>query len=74
MDLGSSLQDLQQTEADCLRKFRARARRLMAADPKLKKDIAFAKAVHELPKTANLYQRTRHLLAMAGVRALPLFD
>jgi hypothetical protein len=45
----------------------------MALDPHLKLDIAFAKAVSEMPRTANSYQRARHLLSMRGVAALPLF-
>jgi hypothetical protein len=74
MDLAGSLDELQSIEAECLRRFRARARKLMVETPGLKRDIAFARAVEQMPRTAYRYQYTRHLLAMAGVRALPLFE
>ena len=64
-------QQLQETEADCLRRFRAKADKLRAADPRLSKEIAFARAVELMPKTANRYQSTRSLLQLRGVPSLP---
>jgi hypothetical protein len=68
------IRELQGVEADCLRRFRLRARKLMARDPKLSRHAAFARAVTAMPHTANRYMRARHQLATVGVLSLPLWD
>jgi hypothetical protein len=70
--LDAGIEELRQAEADCVRKFRLRAELIRAVDPRLSREIAFARAVEELPKTAVRYQHVRARLGMAGVAALPL--
>jgi hypothetical protein len=67
-DIGS----LQQAEAECVAKFKARAALIRAANPALSREIAFAMAVEQLPRAAVRYQSARARLGLAGVRALPL--
>ena len=67
-----TVEQLQQTEAECIRRFRAKASEIRAAHPELTGEVAFAKAVSQLPKTAEKYQFTRHRLLMSGVGPLPL--
>jgi hypothetical protein len=72
MDASSSTEELVAIEKVCLDKFQEKARAIRAANPVLSREIAYAKAVQLLPKTANRYQLTRELLAERRVRCLPL--
>jgi hypothetical protein len=72
MFAAEDIEELRQAEAECVRKFKARAQLIRAVDPRLSREIAFARAVEELPKTANRYQHVRARLGLAGVAALPL--
>jgi hypothetical protein len=67
-----AIDQLQQTEAECLRRFRKKAAQIQALNPQMTAAVAFAKAVEQLPRTAERYQHTRHRLLMAGIAALPL--
>jgi hypothetical protein len=62
----------QETEAECVHKFKTRADKLMAADPSLSRKIAIAKAAEQMPNTMNKYLHARSLLTMGGVAAIPL--
>jgi hypothetical protein len=55
-----------------LRRFRTKAAEIRGANPQLTAQIAFAKAVQALPKTADRYQAARQRLQWAGIPALPL--
>jgi hypothetical protein len=70
--LDLNIEELQQTEADCIRKFRNKAEELRAVNPTLSPQIAFARAVEAMPKCAAKYQHCRLRLGMAGVGPLPL--
>jgi hypothetical protein len=65
-------EQLQHTEAECIRRFRVKASEIRAQHPEWTQEICFAKAVSQLPKTAEKYQFTRHRLLMSGVGPLPL--
>jgi hypothetical protein len=67
-----SIAELQEVERRCLQKFRAKAAALRVADPSLSVQVAFARAVTALPKTADRYQNARQRLQWMGVPALPL--
>jgi hypothetical protein len=67
-----SVEQLQATEAECLRRFRERAAQIRSEHPELSSQIAFARAVQALPKTADRYQSVRQLLQWRGIPALPL--
>jgi hypothetical protein len=64
--------ELQQVEAECIRRFRAKAAEIKAQNPELSAQIAYARAVEALPKTADKYQFARSRLQWAGIPALPL--
>lgn len=64
--------EFQETERECLKRFRAKATEIRAANPEMTASIAFAKAVQALPRTADKYQYARQRLQFAGVPALPL--
>jgi hypothetical protein len=66
------VEELQQTEAECVRRFRAKADAIRAQHPELSSQICFARAVEALAKTAERYQYVRHRLLMMGIAALPL--
>jgi hypothetical protein len=66
------IEALQAEEAECLRKFHNKAAAIRFAEPKVTKQIALARAIEALPRTATRYQFIRHRLGLAGVRALPL--
>jgi hypothetical protein len=66
------IDELQQTEAECVRRFRQKAEAIRAQHPELSSQICFARAVELLPKTAERYQHARHRLLMMGIEALPL--
>jgi hypothetical protein len=70
----NSIEELQETERECLNKFRSRATKLAASYPGASRETLFARAVEEMPKTANRYQAARSLLQLSGIRALPLFE
>jgi hypothetical protein len=70
--LDASIDELREAEAECVRKFRLRAQLIRATDPRLSGEVAFAKAVEQLPKAALRYQHIRARLGLAGVAALPL--
>jgi len=65
------MSDERQTEIECVNKFRAKATKLQAADPRLPRSIAMARAAEALPKTMNRYLYVRSLLKARGVAALP---
>jgi hypothetical protein len=67
-----SISELQEVEAECLRRFRAKAAEIKAQHPEWNQQIAFAKAVTALPRTADKYQYARQRLMFAGIPALPL--
>jgi CBS-domain-containing membrane protein len=69
-----TIEDLQAIEAECLQKFRARAKKLAAANPQMSRENVFCRAVEAMPRTAGRYQHARALLQLSGIRALPLFD
>jgi hypothetical protein len=61
-------------ESACLDKLRARARRLMAANPALSRDASFAQACAQMPNTANRYLHVVAVLGTQGRMALPLWE
>ena len=67
-----TVEQLQQTEAECVRRFNAKASEIRAQHPEWTQEVCFAKAVSQMPKTAERYQFTRHRLLMSGVGPLPL--
>ena len=67
-----TIAELQETEVECLRRFRKRASEIQAAHPEMTPQICFARAVQALPKTADRYQYARQRLMFAGFPALPL--
>jgi hypothetical protein len=68
----SSIAELQAIEAECIRRFRAKAAEIRAANPQLSAQIAYARAVQALPKTADRYQAARSRLQWAGIPAQSL--
>jgi hypothetical protein len=64
--------DERQTEIDCIAKFRARADKLVAANPLLSREIALAKACEQMPNTMARYLRARSVLGLRGVAGLRL--
>jgi len=69
-----TISDLRDIERECLRKFRARAKKLAAANQELSRENAFAKAVTAMPKTAGRYTHAVALLKLNGLYSLPLFE
>jgi hypothetical protein len=67
-----TVEQLQQIEAECLRRFRKKASQLKLQHVEWSDSVCFAKAVSLLPRTAEKYQFTRHRLLMSGVGPLPL--
>jgi hypothetical protein len=67
-----SLEQLQQIEAECIRRFRTKAAEIRAEHPELSAQVAYARAVQSLPRTSDKYQGARQRLMFAGVPALPL--
>ena len=67
-----SIESLRETEADCLSRFRTKAKAIQAANPSLSPQICFARAVEALPKSAERYQYVRSRLQFTGIPALPL--
>jgi hypothetical protein len=63
---------MQAVERECISRFRKKAAEIRAANPQMTAQIAFAKAVEALPKTADKYQYARQRLQWAGIAALPL--
>jgi hypothetical protein len=70
----NDIKGLRDSEVQCLKKFRSRARKLKAANPGLTREQAFAMATEQMPRTANRYSYVRGLLKQAGIAALPLFE
>ncbi len=68
-----SMSDDRQTEIQCLEKLRVRARKLMAANPQLSRDAAFAQACAAMPKTTNRYLFARSVLTQRGVPCQPRY-
>ena len=66
------IEELQATEAECIKRFRQKASEIRAQHPELSPQIAFARAVQALPRTADRYQGARQRLQWAGYPALPL--
>lgn len=67
-----SIAELQETERECIRRFRQKAAEIKEQHPELSAQIAFARAVQALPKTADRYQGARQRLQWAGIPGLPL--
>jgi hypothetical protein len=67
-----SLTEFRATERECISRFRKKSDEIRAAHPELSAQIAFARAVQALPKTADRYQYARQRLQYAGIPALPL--
>jgi hypothetical protein len=67
-----SVEELQSVERQCVAKFRAKASEIRAQHPELSVQIAYARAIQALPKTADRYSEVRQLLQWRGVAALPL--
>lgn len=67
-----TIEELQAVEVECLKRFRTKATEIRAAHPELSAQIAFARAVTALPRTADKYQAARQRLMFAGYPALPL--
>jgi len=66
----SDLEALREVEKQCLRKINLKAKQLMAADPRLKLELARAQACMELPQCGANYSAARLRLAKAGVMPL----
>ena len=66
------IEQFQEDERECLKRFRAKANEIRAANPEMTASIAFAKAVQSLPRTADRYQYARQRLQFAGIPAQPL--
>jgi hypothetical protein len=66
------IDELQRTEQECLARFRRKAQEIRAQHPELTAQVAFARAVEALPKSAERYQYVRHRLLLMGIAALPL--
>jgi hypothetical protein len=67
-----SIAELQEIERQCIARFRRKAAEIRAANPELSAQIAYARAVESLPRTADKYQVARQRLQWAGYPALPL--
>jgi hypothetical protein len=67
-----SIDALQAVERECIARFRKRAAKISAANPQMTPQVAYAKAVESLPRTADKYQYARQRLTFCGVAALPL--
>jgi hypothetical protein len=70
--MNESVGALQAEELACLQKFRARAAKLAADNPGVSKQILFARACEQMPKTLERYMGIRQRLGFMGVAALPL--
>ena len=66
------IQEFQEVEAECIRRFRQKAAEIRAQHPELTSQIAFARAVQALPRTAEKYGYARQRLQFCGIPALPL--
>ena len=64
--------EFRETERECIARFRQKASEIRAQHPELSVQVAFARAVAALPKTADRYQYARQRLQWAGHPALPL--
>jgi hypothetical protein len=62
-----------EVETSCLEKMRSRAKELMAANPSLTRDAAFAQAASAMPRTMNQYLYAVSVLGARGIRSLPLW-
>lgn len=67
-----SIAELQQTEQQCIQRFRARAAEIKAQHPELSNQVCYARAVSSLPRSAEKYLWARQRLAFAGIEAQPL--
>lgn len=64
--------ELREVEVECLRRFKNKAAEIKAANPTMKSNIAFAKAVTQLPRTAERYSFATQMLRNRGIASLPL--
>lgn len=67
-----SISELQEIERECVSRFRTKAAEIRAAHPELTAQVAYARAVSQLPKTCDRYQMARQRLMFAGIPAIPL--
>jgi hypothetical protein len=65
-------EELREVERECLARFRVKAAEMKAQNPGLKASYAFAKAVTELPRTADKYAFATQCLRNRGIPSLPL--
>jgi hypothetical protein len=63
-----------EVEISCLEKIRGRAKKLMAENPALHRDAAFAQAAQQLPQTMNRYLHAVAVLGVRGIKGLPLWE
>ena len=66
------IEQFQEDERECVKRFRQKAQEIRAANPQLSPQIAFARAVQALPRTAEKYSYARQRLQFCGIPALPL--
>ena len=66
------IEQFQEDERECVKRFRQKAQEIRAAHPELSAQIAFARAVQSLPRTAEKYSYARQRLQFCGIPALPL--
>jgi hypothetical protein len=66
------LEELRETERQCIAKFRQRASEIKAQHPEWSRETCFAKAIESLPKTSNKYLHIRDRLLWMGAPSLPL--
>ncbi len=72
---GSDLESLRDAERECLRRFNARATRLVAqSGGRLTMDIARGKAIEQMPKTCRRYEEVRQRLVAAMARPLQFHE
>jgi hypothetical protein len=64
--------ELREIEAEALKRFRLKGREIQGAHPEWSERICFARAVEQLPKTADKYAFATQLLRSRGHAALPL--
>ena len=67
-----SSEELRAIEVECLRRFRAQAEQIKAANPTMAAKFCFCRAVESMPETSNKYAFVRAILLERGIAALPL--
>jgi hypothetical protein len=70
----NDISSLRQVERACLEKLDAKARQLMAADPRLSLEAARGKAILAMPNCSAKYQRCQWQLQACGLRGMTFKD